>query len=100
MRMQAAATTCYVVAHPRVAGVSGRYFADCNEALPSPAATDRHEAARLWRVSEAIIDGCTSTGQPQQDCTTAPLLRFLPAQTQTQTQSQAGAASSPRRRAC
>jgi retinol dehydrogenase-12 len=67
MRMQAAATTCYVAAHPRVAGVSGRYFADCNEALPSPAATDRHEAARLWRVSEAMIDGCTSTGQPQQD---------------------------------
>ena len=51
---QAAATTCYVAAHPRVAGVSGRYFADCNEALPSPAATNRHEAARLWRISEAL----------------------------------------------
>ncbi|KAL6648916.1 hypothetical protein ACP70R_013140 [Stipagrostis hirtigluma subsp. patula] len=57
---QAAATTCYVAAHPRVAGVSGRYFADCNEALPSPAATNRHEAARLWRVSEAMIDGTSS----------------------------------------
>ncbi|NP_001152242.1 retinol dehydrogenase 12 [Zea mays] len=94
---QAAATTCYVAAHPRVAGVSGRYFADCNEALPSPAATDRHEAARLWRVSEAIIDGCTNS-QPQRDCTTAPLPRLLPAQTQSQ--SPTGASSSPRRRAC
>lgn len=56
VRAQAAATTCYVAAHPRVAGVSGRYFADCNEALPSPAATDRQEAARLWRISEAIAD--------------------------------------------
>nr|CAB3504868.1 unnamed protein product [Digitaria exilis] len=53
---QAAATTCYVAAHPRVAGMSGRYFADCNEALPSPAATSRHEAARLWRISEAMIN--------------------------------------------
>ncbi|KAG2543991.1 hypothetical protein PVAP13_9NG783900 [Panicum virgatum] len=58
---QAAATTCYVAAHPRVAGVSGRYFADCNEALPSPAATNRHEAARLWRISEAIVDGTAAT---------------------------------------
>lgn len=58
--MQAAATTCYVAAHPRVAGVSGRYFADCNEALPSPAATNRHEAARLWRISEAMIDAHSS----------------------------------------
>jgi len=44
-----------------VAGVSGRYFADCNEALPSPAATNRHEAARLWRISEAIVDGTAAT---------------------------------------
>ncbi|KAL6847534.1 hypothetical protein ACP4OV_022560 [Aristida adscensionis] len=54
---QAAATTCYVAAHPRVAGVSGRYFADCNDALPSPAAASRGEAARLWRISEAMVDG-------------------------------------------
>ncbi|CAN6285961.1 unnamed protein product [Urochloa humidicola] len=54
---QAAATTCYVAAHPRVTGVSGRYFADCNETLPSPAATNRHEAKRLWQISEAIVDG-------------------------------------------
>ncbi|XP_062209076.1 short-chain dehydrogenase TIC 32 B, chloroplastic-like [Phragmites australis] len=60
---QAAATTCYVAAHPRVAGVSGRYFADCNEALPSPAATNRHEAARLWQISEAMIDCSTRSQQ-------------------------------------
>jgi retinol dehydrogenase-12 len=52
---QAAATTCYVAAHPRLAGVSGRYFADCNEALPSPAATNRHEAERLWQISESML---------------------------------------------
>ncbi|XP_073000667.1 short-chain dehydrogenase TIC 32 B, chloroplastic-like [Typha latifolia] len=52
---QAAATTCYVATHPRVAGVSGKYFADCNEASPSSSATNRHEATRLWRVSDSIV---------------------------------------------
>ncbi|XP_010933850.1 short-chain dehydrogenase TIC 32, chloroplastic isoform X2 [Elaeis guineensis] len=51
---QAAATTCYVATHPKVAGVSGKYFADSNEASPSSLGTNRHEAARLWRVSEAM----------------------------------------------
>nr|CAD1835464.1 unnamed protein product [Ananas comosus var. bracteatus] len=54
---QAAATTCYAATHPRVAGVSGKYFADCNEASPSSLATGRREAARLWRVSESIVAG-------------------------------------------
>ncbi|RLN39480.1 hypothetical protein C2845_PM01G01180 [Panicum miliaceum] len=72
---QAAATTCYVAAHPRVAGVSGRYFADCNEALPSPAATNRHEAERLWRISEAIIDGSAPLTFPAAAHTAATLPR-------------------------
>ena len=54
---QAAATTCYAAVHPRLAGVSGRYLADCNEALPSPAAASRREAARLWQASEDMISG-------------------------------------------
>jgi NAD(P)-dependent dehydrogenase (short-subunit alcohol dehydrogenase family) len=51
---QGAATQCYVAVHPAVAGVSGRYFADCNEA---PARADADDAAlgrRLWQVSEEI----------------------------------------------
>ncbi|XP_037423531.1 short-chain dehydrogenase TIC 32 B, chloroplastic-like [Triticum dicoccoides] len=51
---QAAATTCYAAVHPAVAGVSGRYFADCNEAAPSRLACSAGEAARLWSFSEAI----------------------------------------------
>ncbi|KAF0916174.1 hypothetical protein E2562_000767 [Oryza meyeriana var. granulata] len=65
---QAAATTCYVAAHPRLAGVSGRYFADCNETLPSPAASNRHEAARLWQISEAML--CTSHHHSKDTATT------------------------------
>ncbi|WVZ82766.1 hypothetical protein U9M48_029994 [Paspalum notatum var. saurae] len=49
---QAAATTCYVAAHPAVAGVSGKYFADCNEAPPSRLGASSEEAARLWDFSE------------------------------------------------
>ena len=63
--MQAAATTCYVATHPRVAGVTGRYFADCNEALPSPAATGSVEAERLWQISEAMVD-CSRTRSSHQ----------------------------------
>lgn len=37
--------------------MTGRYFADCNEALPSPAANSNHEAARLWHISDAMIKG-------------------------------------------
>ncbi|KAI4966446.1 hypothetical protein ZWY2020_059636 [Hordeum vulgare] len=51
---QAAATTCYAAVHPAVAGVSGRYFADCNEAAPSRLASSAEEASRLWSFSEGI----------------------------------------------
>uniref|UniRef100_A0A0D9WLB7 Short-chain dehydrogenase TIC 32, chloroplastic n=1 Tax=Leersia perrieri TaxID=77586 RepID=A0A0D9WLB7_9ORYZ len=51
---QAAATTCYVAVHPAIAGVSGKYFADCNEASPSRMGSNGDEAAKLWRFSEEI----------------------------------------------
>ncbi|RLN11203.1 short-chain dehydrogenase TIC 32, chloroplastic-like [Panicum miliaceum] len=51
---QAAATTCYVAVHPAVAGVSGKYFADCNEASPSRLGASSEEAAKLWSFSENI----------------------------------------------
>ncbi|XP_042481557.1 short-chain dehydrogenase TIC 32 A, chloroplastic-like [Macadamia integrifolia] len=51
---QAAATTCYVATHPRLKEVSGKYFADCNEAKASKLASNTQEATRLWLASEAI----------------------------------------------
>ena len=51
---QAAATTCYMAVHPAVAGVSGKYFADCNEASPSRLASSAEEAAKLWSFSEGV----------------------------------------------
>lgn len=52
---QAAATTCYVATHPRLANVSGNYFADCNETSTSKLGSNITEASRLWAVSELMI---------------------------------------------
>lgn len=52
---QAAATTCYVATHPRLLNVTGKYFADCNEAPASKLASNLSEAARIWSASEIMI---------------------------------------------
>ena len=54
---QGAATSCYVVAHPDAATVSGRYFANCAEAKANPLAADETLAAKLWEVSESLVQG-------------------------------------------
>ena len=51
---QGAATSCYVAAHPDLAGVSGRYFADCAVATPETVMEDDALAARLWTESEKL----------------------------------------------
>lgn len=53
---QGAATTCYVALHPDVKGVSGKYFADCNEASTSELATDSKLARDLWQLSEKLVE--------------------------------------------
>lgn len=67
---QGAATSVLLAASPLVEGVSGRYFADCNEAVPvsqrpaseadglvsvAPYALDEGNAERLWAVSEGLL---------------------------------------------
>ncbi|KAI8546162.1 hypothetical protein RHMOL_Rhmol07G0096100 [Rhododendron molle] len=52
---QAAATSCYVATHPRLLNVSGKYFADCNEASTSKLGSNSFEAARLWSASELMV---------------------------------------------
>lgn len=51
---QAAATTCYVATHPRLGNVSGKYFADCNETLPSKSGSNSYKAQKLWTFSEIM----------------------------------------------
>ena len=52
---EGAATQCYLAVHPDVAGVSGKYFADCNEAQTSAHGRDDAMAEKLWDVSEGIV---------------------------------------------
>ncbi|CAN0908879.1 Short-chain dehydrogenase TIC 32 A, chloroplastic [Linum grandiflorum] len=52
---QAAATTLYVATHPRVEKVSGKYFADCNEASVSKLGSSSRAAAQLWSASEIMV---------------------------------------------
>jgi WW domain-containing oxidoreductase len=53
---QGAATACYVATHPDLGGVSGRYFEDCNLAMPSPLMQDAALAAELWDVSIELTE--------------------------------------------
>ena len=51
-----AATQVYVAADPRLAGVSGYYFEDCNPVEPTgPHMQDDALALRLWEVSEELV---------------------------------------------
>lgn len=49
-----AATGCYVATNPRLAGVSGCYFANCNPEIPGGRMQDEALAAKLWAVSEDL----------------------------------------------
>jgi NAD(P)-dependent dehydrogenase (short-subunit alcohol dehydrogenase family) len=61
---QGAATSVLVAASPLVDGIGGRYFEDCNEALPNEPGTrtgfaayavDPGNAERLWDVSTRLL---------------------------------------------
>lgn len=53
---EGAATTCFVAAEPSLAGVSGRFFEDCNAVHIGGHhhLEDDQQAARLWQVSEEL----------------------------------------------
>ena len=55
-----ARTSVYLASSPEVAGVTGEYFVKCKPRTPSRAARDEAAAARLWSVSEELVDGATS----------------------------------------
>jgi NAD(P)-dependent dehydrogenase (short-subunit alcohol dehydrogenase family) len=50
-----AATEVYAAVHPKMAGVSGEYLADCNVAKARADADDAAMAKRLWEESEKIV---------------------------------------------
>ena len=52
---QGAATEVFVAASPKVEGISGEYFADCNVETPRADAMDAELAKKLWAKSEEIV---------------------------------------------
>ena len=52
---QGAATQVYVATNPKLADVSGEYFADCNVAKSRADSRDPELAKKLWEVSEKIV---------------------------------------------
>ncbi|KAK8685386.1 hypothetical protein V6N13_041389 [Hibiscus sabdariffa] len=57
---QGAATTCYAALHPRLNGVTGKYFADCNEMKPSSNARNETLARQLWDFSNNLINSVST----------------------------------------
>lgn len=51
-----ARTSVFLATSPEVSGISGRYFANCKEATPSPLAQDDRLAEELWNASEALVE--------------------------------------------
>jgi NAD(P)-dependent dehydrogenase (short-subunit alcohol dehydrogenase family) len=51
---EGAKTITYLASAPELAATSGRYFAECREARPDPAATDAAAARRLWEESARL----------------------------------------------
>ncbi|KAK7411092.1 hypothetical protein VNO78_02481 [Psophocarpus tetragonolobus] len=52
---QGASTTCYVALSPKTEGISGKYFADCNESKCFSLANDESEAQKLWKNTHALL---------------------------------------------
>ncbi len=53
---QGARTSVYLCSSPEVESVTGKYFAKCREKTPSAKARDEAAAARLWEVSEQLVE--------------------------------------------
>lgn len=53
--VQGASTTCHVALSPQLNGISGKYFADCNESSCSVLANDEIEARKLWKQTRTLI---------------------------------------------
>lgn len=73
---EGAATSALLAASPLLAGVGGRYFEDCAEALPqvpparrgiAPHARDAEAAARLWEISAGLTAPSAERARPPRD---------------------------------
>jgi NAD(P)-dependent dehydrogenase (short-subunit alcohol dehydrogenase family) len=52
---QGARTSIYLASSSEVLNITGKYFKDCREALPSAEALDERTADKLWRLSAEMV---------------------------------------------
>ena len=52
--VEGAQTSIYLASAPEVAGVTGKYFSECEPKESSPASYDQSQAERLWALSEEM----------------------------------------------
>ncbi|MEN9934728.1 MAG: hypothetical protein RLZZ387_1307 [Chloroflexota bacterium] len=62
---EGAKTTIYLASSPEVEGVSGKYFDKCRAVEPAAAAKDVAAAARLWELSERMVDLASPAPAPR-----------------------------------
>lgn len=53
---EGAQTSLYLCLSPDVAGVTGKYFADCRMVEPSKIAQDMNMAKTLWELTEEAVN--------------------------------------------
>ena len=56
-----AKTSVYLAASPDVEGKTGLYWKSSHESTPTKAARDDDAAARLWKLSEEMVQKALST---------------------------------------
>jgi retinol dehydrogenase 12 len=52
--VEGAQTSIYLASSPDTAGITGKYFSECEPQESSPASYDRSQAKRLWEISEEM----------------------------------------------
>ncbi len=52
---QGAATSCYLAVHPDLAGITGKYYSDCQQTAPHELSQSEDLADRLWKESAALV---------------------------------------------
>lgn len=56
---EGAESSIFLATSPQVEGVSGKYFSNSKQKLPSRAARSREDASRLWYISEELTSNST-----------------------------------------
>ncbi|CAL9114424.1 unnamed protein product [Musa textilis] len=81
---QGASTTCYLALHPDMKDVTGKYFGDCNETLPSAVARDKELSIKCWEFSQQLLNNLRGPIDPPPSSPflfvsgLLPYLRYIP----------------------